>query len=134
MKAEDIVAYFMRKIAKPIMFDIKLSYDRHEEHRSFYAIEPTAVRDQTLHVMVAFRHDIERDGSKRGTSHHCGEAEIPLADGDTIESVLDMAIAQAVFSDDISNVRDADHRIAKAHAEVRSRLGQISNDQRSPRF
>jgi hypothetical protein len=30
MKAEDIATYFMRKIAKPIMFDIKLSYDRHE--------------------------------------------------------------------------------------------------------
>jgi hypothetical protein len=135
MKAEDVAAYFMRRIAKPIAFDIRLSYDRHNAHR-FYVIEPTAVRDLSIHVIVAFKHCIESDGSKRCTPRHYGEAEIPLVDGDTVGSVLDMAIAQAVFGDKIHNVsrRDEGDKIVDAHTEVRSRLDRVADRPGPPRI
>jgi hypothetical protein len=133
VKAEDIAAYFLRKIAKPINYDIRFSYDRHSARR-FYVIEPTAVRDLTLHVIVAFRHELDRDSRKQGTPYHCGEAEIPLVDGDTVESVLDMAIAQAVFAETIHNVSSSGDRIEAAHSQVYQRLGRMPYQPNFPRI
>jgi hypothetical protein len=116
MKAEDLAAYFSKKIAKPIAFDL-LFDQRGSLSRHYYAIEPTAVRDNVLHAMVTFKHALFgevspcKDTSK--PTRYCGEAVIPMESGDTVEAVLDMAIIDTVFS-----------------LEARGQMGTIHGDER----
>lgn len=53
MRATDIAAYFVKKIAKPIQFDLVCGSD----HR-FYAVEPTAVEDDVIHVLVSLKYEM----------------------------------------------------------------------------
>lgn len=92
MQADDIAAYFMKKIAKPIAFDLLIDDGSHRGNHRFYAIEPTAVRDSILHVLVSLKYETFF-GDKKARSEHIGEVSIPFEDGDTIEEIYDMVIA-----------------------------------------
>lgn len=93
MKATDIAAYFMKKIAKPIQFDLVYESD----HR-FYAIEPTAVDDDVIHVLVSLKHELW-GLEKRKRDEYLGAIATPFCDGDTIEDVFDTAVAVADFGE-----------------------------------
>lgn len=57
MHSDDIAAYFMKKIAKPITFDLLIDNGSQRGNHRFYAIEPTAVRDGILHALVSLKHE-----------------------------------------------------------------------------
>jgi hypothetical protein len=124
MKAADLVSFFSRKIAKSVPFNFSVIGNDGHPIRRFYSIEPTAVTDDALHAIVNFKHQT-RYGEKRGTSRYCGEAEIPLQDGDTVESVLDMVIAKADFGEVSLKLEMVDtdtNRMANAYNRIQERL------------
>lgn len=124
MNAEHIASYFTKKIAKPIHFDIGLVNGDEDIIRRHYAMEPTAVVGNSVHVLLSIRFQMNGD-EKTGKAKFCGEAEIPFEDGDTLESVFDMAVAGANFGKNSLRVtaagRDGD-RIATAYKKLQSRL------------
>ncbi|MGY3487644.1 hypothetical protein ACVW1C_005527 [Bradyrhizobium sp. USDA 4011] len=114
MRATDIAAYFVKKIAKPIQFDLVCGSD----HR-FYAIEPTAVEDDVIHVLVSLKYEMWGP-EKRKRDEYLGAVAIPFCDGDTVEGVFDTAIAVAAFgerSEKIHTGGDDDNRIRRAYAK-----------------
>jgi hypothetical protein len=124
MNAENIASYFTKKIAKPIHFDIGLVNGDEDIIRRYYAMEPTAVVGNSLHVLLSIRFQMNRD-EKIGQAKYCGEAEIPFEDGDTLEFIFDMAVAGANFGENSLRItaagRDED-RIATAYKKLQSRL------------
>lgn len=124
MNAEYIALYFAKRIAKPIHFDIGLINGDEDVIRRYYAMEPTAVVGNSLHVLLSIRFQMNGD-EKTGRAKYCGEAEIPFEDGDTLESVFDMAVAGANFGKNSLRItaagRDGD-RIATAYKKLQSRL------------
>ncbi len=56
MQADDIAAYFTKKLAKPIAFDIEGAEQDGEQVHFYYSIEPTAVDNDVLHVIVNYKH------------------------------------------------------------------------------
>ncbi len=72
MQADDIAAYFTKKIAKPIAFDLLINDGSHRGNHRFYAIEPTAVLDGILHALVSLKHETTF-GGKKARSEHIGE-------------------------------------------------------------
>jgi hypothetical protein len=124
MNAEGIAAYFTKKIAKPIHFDIDLVNADEDIIRRYYAMEPTAVAGNSVHVLLSFRFQMNGD-EKTGQAKYCGEAEIPFEDGDTLESIFDMAVAGANFGKNSLRITAAGHdedRIATAYKKLQSRL------------
>lgn len=114
MKVADITAYFAKKIAKPILIDIA-----YREDHLFYAIEATAVEEDTVHMLVTMNYEMWF-GDKVKRDEYLGEVAVPVRDGDTVQSVLDAAIAIAHFgSDSVSaEVRGYDnHQIRAAYAK-----------------
>src|SRR5258708_21298947 len=97
MRAEDIADYLAKKTGKPISYDVAI-VDDDQEQRRFYSIEIVGVRDHTAEAMVAFKHTVI-GREKIGPPHHCGETTIPIRDGDTIESILDMAVTTTDYAE-----------------------------------
>jgi hypothetical protein len=122
MKAEDLTLYFSRKIAKAIPRDINFTSDNGVMDRQ-YAIEPIAVRDGMLHVLVTMRK--EEGAFRHERNRSCGSAEIPIREGDTVDLLLDMAIVASDFGeDDIEPFPNTagDERLANAYREIQARL------------
>lgn len=62
MRAVDFTAYFTKKLAKPIQIDVEF-----REDHFFYAIEPMAVAEDTVHVPVSTKYEMWfGEGKKRG--------------------------------------------------------------------
>jgi hypothetical protein len=124
MKAADLISFFSRKIAKSVPFDLSVIGNDGHPVRRFYFIEPTAVSDAFLHAIVNFRYQTRYD-VKQGSSRYRGEAEIPLQNGDAVESVLDMVIAKADFGEVSLNLEMVDKdtdRMASAYKRIQERL------------
>lgn len=134
MNAEHIASYFTKKLAKPIHFDIDLVSDDEDIIRRYYAMEPTAVAGNSVHVLLTFRFQMIFD-EKRGQAKYCGEAKIPFEDGDTLESIFDMAVASANFGEDSLRITAAgpdEDRIATAYKKLQSRLEAAPTLTRGP--
>ncbi|NEV00325.1 hypothetical protein [Bradyrhizobium uaiense] len=95
MKAEHLAAYFQKKIAKAIPYNVFIPNGRGQDPVYWvYELEVTAVDGEDVHMMVTqkgvrevagrwlMRHDVTR-----------GDIVIPLQDGDVVTLVLGMAVA-----------------------------------------
>ena len=134
MKATDLSSFFSRKIAKSVPFNCSVIGNDGHPIRRFYSVEPTAVSENVLHAIVNFKFQT-RYGKKQGPSRYCGEAEIPIQNGDTVESVLDMVIAKADFGDVSLKLEMVDtdtDRMANAYNRIQERLDQSADDVRPP--
>lgn len=123
MKAQDISAYFTKKIARAINYDALLADEFGDQVRRAYSVEVTAVSDEVVHAVVNFRYAVQRE-VKGGTPYYCGEVILPVWDGDTIETVLDMAIADADPQNvcvGVVHVGDDPSRMRRAFRRVRER-------------
>jgi hypothetical protein len=142
MKAKDLAAYFKKKIAQPIFHELSIGLSHQPMAVDHYAIEPIAVRDNVLHVMVIFRFlewpDIASFSEYKDEKRPCGEAAIPLKDGDTVLDVLDMAIVGTVYgdADSMPKVRGDEQRLVRAvrsliarDIEVEERLAEAAEDE-----
>lgn len=124
MNVENIEAYFADKIGKSIEFDIGFLNKESQVHSRRYAIEPTVINGQILCALLSIRFTSHGD-EKTGRAKYCGEVEIPFEDGDTLESIFDMAAAGANFGRSSLQVEVAGpgkDRIAKAYTELQNRL------------
>ncbi len=134
MNAEHIASYLSKKIAKPIHFDVDLVNGDEDIVSRYYAMEPTAVVGNSVHVLLTFRFQMIFD-EKTGQAKYCGEAEIPFEDGDTLECIFDMAVAGANFGEDSLRLTAAgpdEDRIATAYKKLQSRLDAMAASPRSP--
>ena len=127
MRANDVASYFVKKIAKPITYDIEF-YSEHRPTRRFYVIETTAVENGVLHAMVTLKSEITDDIKKIKQPQHCGEVEIPFRDGDSIQSVLDMILVDADFKEEsrFLTLVDRTDRMSIAYAALQERLEKTS--------
>jgi hypothetical protein len=126
MKASDLAAYFTKKIAKPIVFDIGIKENSSTISRRYYSIEPTAVSDGVVHVVVNYKHEMSHR-IKTGTARFLGDMEIPLGEDDTVEDILTMAVAGTSFGEEskwTETSGDPD-RIKNAYAELARRLEEL---------
>lgn len=124
MNVENIAAYFAEKIGKSIDFDIGFLNDEGQIHRRRYAMEPTAIDGQILHALLSIRFTMQRD-EKVGRAQYCGEVAIPFKNGDTLESIFEMAVASADFGQNSLQVkvaRPGKDGLAKAYTELQNRL------------
>jgi hypothetical protein len=89
MKAQDLAGYFAMKIAQPMPFDY-LYQARGIRTKRTYVVEPVAVDDHVLHVMVTLKSETLLDSQLKLRTEPvmCGEVEIPLADEDSVTTVL----------------------------------------------
>lgn len=127
MNAEHIASYFTKKIAKPIHFDIGLVNNDEDIICRYYAMEPIAVVGNSVHVLLSIRFQMNGD-EKTGQARYCGETEIPFEDGDTLESIFDMAVAGANFGKNslrITTAGDDEDRIATAYKKLQARLDAV---------
>lgn len=124
MNVENIAANLAKKIGKSIDFDIGFLNEEDQIHRRRYAIEPTVVDDQILHALLSIKFTKQRD-EKVGRAQYCGEVTIPFKNGDTQESIFEMAVASADFGQSSLQVKVAGpdkDRLAKAYTELQNRL------------
>jgi len=99
MNLEDVAAYFKKKIAKAIPFGIETVNGPNRYATRHYIIEPTAVTKKDgvwLEALVIYDHFI-LDRRTRREVGLTAEVSIPMKAGDTVQDVMDMAIASADF-------------------------------------
>lgn len=132
MRVKDITDYLSKKTAKPFAYDVAV-IDDDEKQRRFYSVEIVCVRDNEVEALVAFKY-LLRGGDKIVHPHHCGETTIPLRDGDTIETFLDMAIATTDFAEHEGRVEAQQDRarFKRAYKAVQQRLTERAPEDSPP--
>lgn len=115
MRLEDLQKYFARKLAKAITYNISVGDGR----RDHYEIEPIAVREGSLFATVSYKYSVTPT-ARIGSRRFCGEVEVPMTEGDKIESLLLMAVIATDY-DGVS--LEPGSRAAEARAEF---LGRAS--------
>ena len=131
MKASDLAAYFAKKIAKPIPYGY---VDAADGITTNYLVEPVAFADGILHVTVTMK-NMMHGGLRYGPRPVlCGEVGIPLLDGDSEVSVLEMAVAWTGLREDCLEL-DEGHRMRSAYEDFRARQDRFMEESPSgPRF
>ena len=145
MRVQDLAAYFSKKIAEPIVYSYRTSgpvyiVDSYRKSGPVYAadrnyvVEPTAVEEGVLHLLVTLKSETGEGGRIKLSNQSvvCGEVQIPLEDGDSVLTVLAMAIAEADFGqdcvwfpeDDLMHVAYEELHGRQAYSEMR-RIGKI---------
>lgn len=127
MTAEQLAAYFGRKIAKPIPFDVCVETP-HGRVFWVYELEVAAVDEEILHMTVlakGMRADEGRWMSRSNIPR--GDIEIPLRDGDCVSELLGMAVAVCGVAEKIDRLPTSDglrrcYREYKDRAEERRNL------------
>jgi hypothetical protein len=101
MKAHDLAAYFSKRAAKPIAYSYRKADPVYPADRN-YLVEPIAVEDAILHVLVTLMSETAEGGRIKLSRQPvvCGEVQIPIEDGDSVLGLLVMAIAEADFGTD----------------------------------
>jgi hypothetical protein len=101
MRAQDLAAYFSKKVAKPIAYSYRKPEPGWSADRN-YVVEPIAVEDSVLHVLVTLKSQTGEGGRIKLSKQPvvCGEVQIPLEDGDSVLMVMAMAVAEADFGQD----------------------------------
>jgi hypothetical protein len=99
MRAQDLAAYFSKKIAKPIVYSYRKPDPVYAADRN-YVVEPIAVEESVLHLLVTLKSETGEGGriklSKQAVV--CGEVQIPIEDGDSVLMLLAMAISDQLRS------------------------------------
>lgn len=125
MKATDMAAYFAKKIAKPIPYGY---VDDAEGIRTNYLVEPVAMSEGgVVHLTVTAKNmeSTVYPGMRHGSSPvFLGEVSIPLLDGDSTVSVIEMAVAWVGLRDECLGL-DEGHRMKKAHADMKYRHDEL---------
>lgn len=129
MKAAKLSSFFEKKIAKTMTYPITLAsqYRNGEDQDAIFIVEPMALEDNVLRAIVT------RKGTKANylndavSDRYCGEAVIPILDGDSFESIMEMAIAEAAYGEKSLTLRspqNGDNRLAVAYRALASRLAE----------
>jgi hypothetical protein len=94
MKAPHLAAYFKKRIARPIPYDVYIEQKRGGVIFWAYELEVTAVDGDMLHMMVTLKgvHDVQGRWLQR-QDVTCGDIVIPMNDGDCVTLLLGMAVA-----------------------------------------
>jgi hypothetical protein len=125
MKAQELAAYFAKKIAKPIPYSYVKEFHRSGSYVArHYVVEPIAVSDGVLHAMVTFKSETMGRARMSPKSALCGEVEIPIEDGDSALEVVVMAIADAEFSEQCMSF-DEDDVMRLAFQELNARRADL---------
>jgi hypothetical protein len=88
MQAQHLAAYFEKRIAKPLPYDVHIERKQGGVIYWAYELEVTAVDDDMLHMMVTLKgvHDGRRWLQKQNLT--CGDIAIPMNDEDTVTLLL----------------------------------------------
>jgi hypothetical protein len=94
MKAQHLAAYFKKRIARPIPYDVYIEQERGGGIFWAYELEVTAVGGELLHMMVALKgvHDVQGRWLQRQDVTR-GDIVIPINDRDCVTLLLGMAVA-----------------------------------------
>jgi hypothetical protein len=130
MKARDLATYFAKKIAKPIPYGY---VDAADGITTNYLVEPVALSDGILHVTVTMKN--MTSNAHRGLRYGpqpvlCGEVGIPLLDGDSAVSVLEMAVAWTSLRDECLEL-DEGHQMRIAYEDLKARRDEFMEERPS---
>ena len=111
MRAQDLAAYFSKKIAKPIVFAV-----REQAYGEYvfwvFEVEVTAVEGETLHVLVNLKGTRDKAGRwlvKNDVTR--GDMEIPMREGDYVSLLLGMAVAVRGLGERCEALPEADSEL-----------------------
>lgn len=95
MNAEKLVEYLEKKITKPLTHVVTI-YDVHGLGLDLtFIMEPVAVEDDVAQFLVTRKARKDRNIGVRTY----GDVAIPIRDGDTLASIMHMAIAEAAYGE-----------------------------------
>ncbi|MGY3581399.1 hypothetical protein ACVIGB_000531 [Bradyrhizobium sp. USDA 4341] len=133
MTAEQLVAYFNKKIAKPIPFSVHVQKGCAAVYWA-YEVEVTAVDDDCLHVTVFLRGTRDERGRwllRNDVSR--GDIQIPLRDGDCVSRLLGMAVAIRGLGEKIDNLPESD-TLRDCYSDYLERAEEYRADHSRPRM
>jgi hypothetical protein len=133
VKTQDLAAYFSKKIAKPIIFAVRIQANGHYVFW-VYEIEVTAVEEETLHVLVNLKGTRDTAGRwlvKNDVSR--GDMEIPMREGDYVSRLLGMAVAVRGLGERCEALPEADS-LRKCYREYLARADEQPTDHLAPRM
>jgi hypothetical protein len=122
MKAQHLAAYFKKRIARPIQYDVYIEQEPGCVIFWAYELEVTAVDGDALHMMVMLKgvHDVEGRWLQRHNVA-CGDIVIPLRNGDCVTLILGMAVAIRGVAEKMDDLPDSSG-LHLCHREYASRV------------